>query len=62
MRWEGHVACMVGMRNAYKVVVRKSEGRRPLIRPRNIWEDIITYLRKIRLEVVDWIGTSGGLL
>jgi hypothetical protein len=33
MRWAGHVACMGEMRHAYKVLVRKAEGRRPLGRP-----------------------------
>jgi hypothetical protein len=29
------------MRNAYKVLVRKPEGERPLGRPRRRWEDNI---------------------
>jgi hypothetical protein len=29
------------MRNAYKVLIRKPEGKRPLGRPRHIWEDNI---------------------
>jgi hypothetical protein len=32
MRWAGHVACMGGMRNAYKILVGKPEGKRPLRR------------------------------
>ena len=35
----GHVACM-GER-AYRVLVGKPEGKRPLARPRLRWEDII---------------------
>jgi hypothetical protein len=27
MRYAGHVACMVEMRNVYKILVRKPEGR-----------------------------------
>jgi hypothetical protein len=38
---EGHVACMGEMRNTYKNLVVKPEGKRPLIRPRRIWEDNI---------------------
>jgi hypothetical protein len=29
MRW-GHVACMVEVRNAYKILTGKTEGKRPL--------------------------------
>jgi hypothetical protein len=54
-------------RNAYRILVGKPEGRRPLGRPRRRWMDNI----KIDLRVgwVVWtgsiwlrIGTSGGLL
>jgi len=34
MRWAGHVARMGEERRVYKVLVGKSEGRRPLGRPR----------------------------
>jgi hypothetical protein len=34
MRWEGHVAHMGEMRNAYKILIGKPEGRRPLRRIR----------------------------
>jgi hypothetical protein len=34
MRWTGHVAGMGEMRNAYKILVGKPEGMRPLRRPR----------------------------
>jgi hypothetical protein len=30
MRWTGHVACTGEMRNAFKIVVRKPEGKKPL--------------------------------
>jgi hypothetical protein len=44
------------MRNAYKILVRRPEGKRPLGRPKCIWEDIITMdLREIGWEVVDWV-------
>jgi hypothetical protein len=35
VRWVGHVACMGEMRSAYKMLLRKSEGKRPLGRPRH---------------------------
>jgi hypothetical protein len=52
----------------YKVLVGKSEGKRPFGRPRCRWEDGIRMdLREIGLRVwirFDWlrIGTGGGLL
>jgi len=41
MRWAGHVASMGEKRGVYRVLVGKSEGKRPLGRPRRRWEDII---------------------
>jgi hypothetical protein len=55
-------------RKLYKVLVGKSEGKRPLGRTRRRWEDgFRMYLREIDLRVwigFDWlrIGTGGGLL
>jgi hypothetical protein len=34
MRWAGHVAQMGEARNAYRILVGKPEGKRPLGRPR----------------------------
>jgi hypothetical protein len=34
MRWAGHVARMVEKGNAYRILVGKPEGKRPLGRPR----------------------------
>jgi hypothetical protein len=57
MRWEGHVARMGEERKVYKVLVGKSEGRRPLGRPRRRWENGIRMdLRETGLGGgVDWI-------
>jgi hypothetical protein len=33
MNWAGHVAWLGEIRNAYKILVGKPEGRRPLRRP-----------------------------
>jgi hypothetical protein len=38
MRWAGNIACMRGV---YRVLVGKTEGKRPLGRPRRRWEDNI---------------------
>jgi hypothetical protein len=44
------------IRNAYKILVGKPEGKRQLGRPRLRWVDNIKmHLREIRLEGVDWI-------
>ncbi|KAJ4434206.1 hypothetical protein ANN_22754 [Periplaneta americana] len=41
LRWAGHVARMGESRNAYRVLVERPEGKRPLGRPRRRWEDNI---------------------
>jgi hypothetical protein len=67
IRWAGHVARMGEKRGAYRILVGRPEGRRPLGRPRRRWEDNI----KMDLEEVrwgmDWIELAqdrdgGGLL
>jgi len=56
MRGAGGVARIRGMRNAYKILVGKPEGKRSLVRPRRRWEDnIIMYLRGTGWEGVDWM-------
>jgi hypothetical protein len=50
MRWTGHVARMEEKRGAYRILVGRHEGRRPLGRPRRRWEDII----KRDLQEVGW--------
>jgi hypothetical protein len=56
MRWAGYVARMGEERKVCKVLVGKPEGKRPLGRPRLIWEDGIRMdLREIGLGGVDWI-------
>jgi len=49
MRWAGHVANMGKRRDAYRILVGRPEGRRPLGRPRLGWWDI-----KIDLQEVVW--------
>jgi hypothetical protein len=56
MRWTGHVARMGGGRGAYRVLVGRSEGKRPLGRPRRRWEDNIKMdLREIGIDGANWI-------
>jgi len=52
MRWAGCVAHMGDSRGAYRVLVGRPEGKRPLVRPRCRWEDNI----KIDLQAVGWGG------
>jgi hypothetical protein len=46
MRWAGHVARIGEKRNAYRLLVGKPEGGRPLRRPRPRWLD------NIRMDLV----------
>jgi hypothetical protein len=56
MRWVGHVACITEMRNSYKILVGKSERKRPFRRPSHSLEDNIEMdLKEIVYEGVDWI-------
>jgi hypothetical protein len=50
MRWAGHVACMREKRNAYRILVGKPEGKRPLGRLRHRWEDNI----EMDLREIGW--------
>jgi len=47
---------MVDKRSVYRVLVGKSEGKRPLGRPRLRWEDNIKMdLQEVGCEDMDWI-------
>jgi len=59
MRWTGHVARSVGRRGANKVLVRKSEGNRPLGRFRCRREDNIKMdLQEVGWGDMDWIDLA----
>jgi hypothetical protein len=54
--WVRHVACMREMIDVYKILVGKSEGKRPLRQPRHRWEDYIKMdIREIGWEGVYWM-------
>ena len=53
MRWAGHVACMEEGRGVHKVLVGKTEGKRPLRRQRRRWED------NIKLDLLEVGGGCG---
>jgi hypothetical protein len=52
MRWTRHVARMGKKRNAYRILVVKPEGKRPLGRPRCRWVDNV----KMDLREIGWGG------
>jgi hypothetical protein len=52
MRWAGHVARLGKKRNAYRILVRKPEGKRTLGRQRRRW------LVNIKMDVIE-IGWDG---
>jgi hypothetical protein len=57
--WVGHVARMGEKRNAYRILVGKPEGKRPLGRTRRRWEDNIRMdLREIGWGDIDWIDLA----
>jgi hypothetical protein len=56
MRWAGHVARIGEGRGAYRVLVGRPEGKRPLGRHRHRWEDNIKMdLREIGIDGANWI-------
>jgi hypothetical protein len=58
MRWAGNVARM-GRRCAYRILVGKPEGKRPLGRHRRRWEGNIRMdLREIGWSGMDWIDLA----
>jgi hypothetical protein len=68
MKWAGYVARIVEKWNAYRILVGKPEGKRPLGRPRRRWMIILGWILE-RWDGVMWtglvwlrIGTGGELL
>jgi len=56
MRWAGHVARMGERRGVYRVLEWKSEGKRPLERPKHRREDDIRMdLQEVGCGGMDWI-------
>jgi len=57
--WAGHVADMGEERGAYRVLVGKPEGKRPLGRLRRRWVcNIRMDLQEVGCGYVDWIGLA----
>ena len=52
----GHVTCVGERRGAYRALVEKPEGKRPLGSPRHRWEDNIKMdLQEVGCVGMDWI-------
>ena len=67
MRWAGHVLCMGEERSVYRVLVRRTEGKRLLEDPGVDGRIILRWIFR-KLDVGAWtgsswlrIGTGGGL-
>jgi hypothetical protein len=59
MRWVGHVARMGEKKNAYRLLVGKPVGKRPLGKPRRRWVDNTKMdLGEVGWGEVDWIGLA----
>jgi len=59
MRWAGNVAHMGEERGAYRVLMGKPEGKRPLGRPKHRWVDNIRMdLQEVGCGFMDWIGLT----
>jgi hypothetical protein len=56
MMWAGHVARKREGTGVYRVLVWRTEGKRPLRRPRRRWEDNIKMdIREIGTDGANWI-------
>jgi hypothetical protein len=59
LRWPGHVARMGEGRGVYRVLVGRSEGKRPLGRPRRRWEDNVRMdIQEVVCGCEEWIGLA----
>ncbi|KAJ4438705.1 hypothetical protein ANN_14652 [Periplaneta americana] len=59
LRWAGHVARMGESRNAYRVLVGRPGGKRPLGRQRRRWEDNIKMdMREVGYDDREWINLA----
>jgi hypothetical protein len=59
MRRGDHLARIGQMKNAYKILVGKPEGTRPLVWRRCVWDDNTKmYLKGIGYKYVDWFHVA----
>jgi hypothetical protein len=61
MKWARHVARMGETRNAYRILMVKPEGKRPVGRPRRKWVDNVKMdIREIGWAGMNWINQAQG--
>ena len=59
LRWAGHVARMEEGSSAFKILLGKSKGNRPLGRPERRWEDNIRMdLKEMGINVRNWVYSA----
>ena len=59
LRWTKYVELLELSRNAYRVLVGRPEGKRPLGRPRRKWEGKIKMdLREVGCDPEEWIDVA----
>ena len=61
LRWAGNVARMEEGRSPFKLLIGVFTGKRPLGRPRRIWEDNIKMdLKEIDIGTKNWVDSAQG--
>jgi hypothetical protein len=59
VRWAGHIALVEENKNVYRILVGKTERKRPLGSPRRRWEyNMKADLRGMGLDGMDWIDLA----
>jgi hypothetical protein len=59
LRWVGHLARTEEGRSAFKILTSTNAGKRPLGRPRRIWEDNIRMdFKEIGINMRNWVDSA----
>ena len=59
LKWAGHVPRMEEGWSAFKILIGKPTGKRPLGRPRRRWEDNIRMdLEEISINAGNWVDSA----
>ena len=59
LRWAGYVARMEESRSAFKILIGKPTGKRPLGRPRRRWEDNFRMdPEEISINAGNWVDSA----
>ena len=62
LRWAGHVARMEKGRSVFKILIGKPTGKRPLGRPRLIWEDNMDLKEIVIIQGIGLIWLRIGMI